>query len=164
MNTSFPPPDEYAFIQGTMSRRCLAGVADLVVLGLVLLALWGVLVFLGFITLGLGFALFAGLPFVPFLYHMLSLLSERSATPGQRMFGLTVRRDDDLGPPAFFQAVVSTLVFYVTMATSGLLLFVALFTRRHRTLHDLASGLVVIRVRAMDALTAQAGPWNMTPP
>ena len=30
-----------------------------------------------------------------------------------------------------------------------------------RTLHDLVSGLVVVRVRAMDALTAPTGPWNM---
>jgi uncharacterized RDD family membrane protein YckC len=44
------------------------------------------------------------------------------------------------------------------MATSGLLLLVALFTIRHRTLHDLVSGLVVVRVRA---LTAEGGGWNM---
>jgi uncharacterized RDD family membrane protein YckC len=31
------------------------------------------------------------------------------------------------------------------MATSGLLLLIALFTVRHRTLHDLASDLVVVR-------------------
>jgi uncharacterized RDD family membrane protein YckC len=81
-----------------------------------------------------------------------------SATPGQRMMDLTVRRNDDLGPPSGLQAFVSVLLFYVTMATSGLLLLVALFTIRHRTLHDLVSGLVVVRVRA---LTAEGGGWNM---
>jgi len=72
--------------------------------------------------------------------------------------GLTVRRDFDLGPPTGLQALISVLVFYVTLATSGLLLLVALFTVRHRTLHDLLSGLVVVRARA---LTAATEGWNM---
>ena len=70
-----------------------------------------------------------------------------SATPGQQALGLVVRRNDDLGPPTLVQAFVFTLVFYVTLATTGLLLLVALFTVRQRTLHDLASGLVVVRAR-----------------
>ena len=51
-------------------------------------------------------------------------------------------------------------MFYVTLATTGLLLLVALFTVRQRTLHDLASGLVVVRV-ARGALTRGPGSWNM---
>ncbi|MBN8898070.1 MAG: hypothetical protein J0H35_07785, partial [Rhodospirillales bacterium] len=66
-----------------------------------------------------------------------------------------------LGPPTALQALISTLGYYVTLATSGLLLLVALFTTRHRTLHDLVSGLVVVRTRAMRALTASQGGWNM---
>jgi uncharacterized RDD family membrane protein YckC len=49
----------------------------------------------------------------------------------------------------------------LTLATSGLLLIVALFTIRHRALHDLLSGLVVVRVRAMEALTTPREGWNM---
>jgi uncharacterized RDD family membrane protein YckC len=93
-----------------------------------------------------------------------------SATPGQALFGLVVRRDDDLGPPSLARAVISTLIFYLTLATSGLLLLVALFTQRKRTLHDLASGLVVVRrrawhdwVSATGTLTGGAGSWNMGP-
>ena len=56
------------------------------------------------------------------------------------------------------QAALAVLLFYLTMATSGLLLLVALFTIRHRTLHDLVSGLVVVRT---EALTAPGGGWNM---
>ena len=74
------------------------------------------------------------------------------------MMGLIVRRNDDLGPPTVLQALLSVLLFYLTMATSGLLLVVALFTIRHRTLHDLVSGLVVVRA---EALTAPGGGWNM---
>ena len=52
-----------------------------------------------------------------------------------------MRRNDDLGHPTARRRLVSTLVFYLTLATSGLLLLVALFTVRQRTLHDLISGL-----------------------
>jgi uncharacterized RDD family membrane protein YckC len=95
---------------------------------------------------------------VPFCYHFFSLLGAASATPGQRTLGLTVRRNDDFGPPTALQAFISVLGFYLTLATSGVLLVVALFTIRHRTLHDLVSGLVVVRVQA---LTAPGGGWNM---
>ena len=49
------------------------------------------------------------------------------------------------------QAVVSTLLFYATLATSGLLLLVAPFTVRRRTLHDLLSGRDVIVAEARAA-------------
>jgi uncharacterized RDD family membrane protein YckC len=143
---------------GVMSRRCVAWVIDVILIALLIWVLWWLLVMFGFLTLGLGFGAMGILPLVPFCYHFFSLLGMASATPGQRMMDLTVRRNDDLGPPSGLQAFISVLLFYVTMATSGLLLLVALFTIRHRTLHDLVSGLVVVRVRA---LTAEGGGWNM---
>lgn len=139
------------FIQGVMTRRCLAWLLDLLFIGLLFVPVWLLLLLFGLLTLGLGFGAMAILPTVPFLYHFLSLLRASSATPGQALMGLTVRRDDDLGPPTGIQALVSIAMFYVTMATSGLLLLIALFTTRHRTLHDLASGLVVVRRQAFDA-------------
>ena len=144
-----------------MSRRIVAWFVDAFLLALLLVGLWLVLLLFGLMTLGLGFGLMSALPFVPFCYHMLFLLSSASATPGQQMLGLTVRRNDDLGPPGALQAVISTLVFYLTLATSGLLLLVALFTTRHRTLHDLLGGLVVVRVRALQMLTPPLGYGNM---
>jgi uncharacterized RDD family membrane protein YckC len=141
-----------------MSRRCLGWVIDVVLIGMLIWVLWWILLMFGLLTLGLGFGAMSILPFVPFCYHFFSLLGMASATPGQRIMGLVVRRNDDLGPPTGLQAFLSVLLFYLTMATSGLLLLVALFTIRHRTLHDLVSGLVVVRVQA---LTAQGGGWNM---
>src|SRR6202020_1802216 len=112
-------------------------------------------------ALGLGFGAMTVLPAVPFLYHFLSLLRQTSATPGQSVMGLTVRRDADLGPPTAIQAIIFTVVFYVTMATSGLLLLIALFTVRHRTLHDLASELLVVRRNAFDTWCRQTGAgWS----
>jgi uncharacterized RDD family membrane protein YckC len=146
-----------AFIEGVLTRRCLALLIDLLFIGVILTVLWVFLFLFGLLTLGLGFGAMAVLPAVPFLYHFLSLLRSASATPGQALLGLTVRRDEDLGSPTGLQALIFTLVFYLTMATSGLLLLVALFTVRHRTLHDMASDLVVVRRHTFDAWCRQAG-------
>jgi uncharacterized RDD family membrane protein YckC len=143
---------------GVMSRRCVGWLFDVFLIAILVWVLWWILVLFGLLTFGLGFGAMSILPFVPFAYHFLSLIGASSATPGQQMMGLTVRRDDDLGPPTGLQAVASVLLFYLTLATSGLLLVFALFTTRHRTLHDIVSGLVVVRVRA---LTAGSGGWNM---
>ena len=154
------PPDEF-LTEGVMSRRVIAWFLDAILVSLLIVALWIVLLLVGLMTLGIGMPLLGILPFVPFCYQVLSLVSSANATPGQRMLGLTVRRSDDLGPPSLLAAVVSTLVFYLTLATCGLLLVVALVTLRHRTLHDLASGLVVVRVRALAMLTPPSGYGNI---
>ncbi|HEY1934114.1 MAG TPA: RDD family protein [Acetobacteraceae bacterium] len=156
-----PVPPGVALTEGVMSRRIVAWVLDAVLIGLLMIALWLVLLLFGLLTLGFGFSAMTVLPFVPFLYQVLSLLCSASATPGQRMMDLTVRRDDDLGPPTVLQAVIFTLVFYLTLALTGLLLLIALFTERHRTLHDLLSGLVVVRVRALQTLTPPSPYGNM---
>jgi uncharacterized RDD family membrane protein YckC len=153
--------DDGFLVDGALSRRCLAWAVDLLLIGVLVTVLWMVLLLFGLLTFGLGFGALSILPFVPFLYNVLSLLSGPTATPGQQMLGLTVRRDADLGPPTALQAVILVVVFYLTLATSGLLLVVALFTTRHRTLHDIVSGLVVVRVRAMEALTTPGGGGNM---
>ena len=160
MSHGTPYLDDEFLVGGAMSRRCFAWLIDIVLIAVLVSALWCILVMFGVLTFGLGFAAMSILPFVPFGYHFLSLVTSASATPGQQMLGLTVRRDADLGPPMPLQALVSVVAYYLTLATSGLLLVVALFTTRHRTLHDLVSGLVVVRVQAMDALSAPGGAWN----
>lgn len=152
------PIDDRWLTEGVLSRRVFAWLIDALVIALVLIALWFALLLFGVLTLGLGLPLVGVLPFVPFCYHLFFVAGPASATPGQQALGLVVRRNDDLGRPTQLQAFVFTLVFYLTLATSGLLLLIALFTLRKRTLHDLLSGLVVVRARA---LTAGAGSWNM---
>ena len=152
------PLDEDLLIEGVLTRRVFAWLIDVLLIALIMVALWFMLMLFGLLTLGLGLPLLGILPFVPFCYHMLFLAGPPSATPGQSALGLIVRRNDDLGRPTPVQALVSTLLFYVTLATSGLLLLVALFTVHRRTLHDLLSGLVVVRSRA---LTRGLGSWNM---
>jgi uncharacterized RDD family membrane protein YckC len=150
--------DDYLLTEGVLIRRVFAWLIDVLLIGLICVALLLVLLLFGLLTLGLGLPLLGVLPFVPFAYHMLFLAGPPSATPGQSALRLIVRRNDDFGRPTPAQALVSTLLFYLTLATSGLLLLFALFTVRKRTLHDLVSGLVVVRSRA---LTRGLGSWNM---
>jgi uncharacterized RDD family membrane protein YckC len=149
---------EMLLTQGTLLRRLVAFAID----GAIVLFLWKVLAValfvFGIITLGLGFSLYALLPLVAPLYNWISLLSPLCATPGQSLMGLTVCHDDDLGPPGAFAAAVWVIGFYVSLALSGVPLLLALLTRRHRTLHDILSGLVVVRSRA---LTPAPLSWNM---
>jgi uncharacterized RDD family membrane protein YckC len=156
-----PVPDDYSLTRGVMSRRVIGWFVDLLLLALIMVLLWVVFMLFGLLTLGLGFPLLGVLPFVPFCYHFLFLAGPSSGTPGQRIMGLLVRRNDDFGQPNALQAVISTIVFYLTLATSGLLLLVALITFRHRTLHDMVSGLVVVRADAMAPLTPPLGYGNI---
>jgi len=152
------PIDDDFLTEGVLLRRVFAWLIDVLLIGLIWVALTLVLVLFGLLTLGLGLPMLGILPFVPFCYHVLFLAGPPSATPGQSALGLIVRRNDDFGRPTTAQAVVSTLLFYASLAFSGLPLLLALFTVRRRTPHDLISGLVVVRTRA---LTRGFGSWNM---
>jgi uncharacterized RDD family membrane protein YckC len=138
---------------GVLSRRCFAWLVDLVLIAVLTWVVWWMLLLFGLATLGFGFGALSIVPLVPFLYNFLSLIGRNAATPGQKVMGLVVRRNADLGPPDALQALIFVVLYYLTLATSGLLLLVALFTDRHRTLHDIFSGLVVVRVDAMQTLT-----------
>ena len=57
--------------------------------------------------------------------------------------GIQVRTLDG-GHPGYPQAALQTLLFYATMALTGLLLVVALFNDRRRCLHDWLSGTIIV--------------------
>jgi uncharacterized RDD family membrane protein YckC len=150
---------EATLSEGTIARRVAGFVAD-GVLVLVIGKTLAILLFLfGILTFGLALPLLALLPLVAPLYNWLSLVSPLSATPGQALFGLTVRDHVDLTPPTPLAALLWTAGFYASLALSGVPLLLALLNPRHRTAHDIVSGLVVVRSRA---LTGWLGPWNMS--
>jgi uncharacterized RDD family membrane protein YckC len=149
--------------RGVMFRRALALLMDLVIIAVIAAVLWVILALFGVLTFGLGMPLLAVLPAVPPLYHFGTLASPLSATPGQKLMGLSVRRNSDLGRPDVLEALISVAVFYATLALGAIWLAVALVTTRHRTLHDLLSGLVVVRSEAVPPLTGHDGAWNMRP-
>jgi uncharacterized RDD family membrane protein YckC len=149
---------EAAALSGVIGRRIAAFLLDGVLVGCICGTLWLACAGFSVVTLGLGAPLFRLMPAVPLLYNWVAVASPLSATPGQAMMGLVVRRDDDLGPPGALAALVWTIGFFVTMALGAVLFVVALLTVHKRALHDMVSGLVIVRAQA---LTALPGFWNM---
>lgn len=147
---------------GLLTRRVLAWIVDAVLISVVGVVIWLVLAAFTVITLGFGAPLFALLAMLPPLYGCLFLMTPLQASPGQAMFGLIVVRDADLGEPTFLQAVVYIAAYWVTMAAGVIWTGIAIITTRHRTFHDMLSGLVVMRRSALrDYLTIRPTGWNM---
>jgi len=131
-----------ALVDGITARRIFGYLIDVLILGAIGVA--GHL--LVFMTLGLAAAIIYPLLVVlPLAYHTYFVASSASATPGQRLLGLEVRRLDG-DRPGLLQAFVMVALFYMTLAfTSGLLLLWCLIDDRGRCLHDIFSGTLVIR-------------------
>jgi uncharacterized RDD family membrane protein YckC len=144
--------------EGVLARRVAAWVVDVILIGILVWIAWLGVVLLGIVTFGVGFILLAALPAFGFFYHVLFLAGPRSATPGQMMMDLSVRRDADFGPPSLAQAVLFTGGLWLTLSFAFFLLFLAPFTQRQRALHDIVAGVVVLRNRA---LTLRLPSWNM---
>lgn len=145
--------DAGPLLDGVLHRRVLAWLIDLLVLAVIAGALFLLGLLFGLITLGFGLPLLGLLPLVPLVYHVLFTAGRGAATPGQRVMDLTTRTDADFGRPNLIQAVVFTAGLYLTLTAGVLWLLVALFTVRRRTLHDLVSGLVVVRAKALTRLS-----------
>jgi len=78
-----------------LTRRVIAWVIDVLLIGILVWLAWIAVFVLGVVTLGLGFLLMGVLPAIGILYHILFVASARSATPGQSVMDLVVRREDD---------------------------------------------------------------------
>jgi uncharacterized RDD family membrane protein YckC len=138
------PSTDPLLTRGVLARRLCAFLVDLFIIGVLswMLAI-GILIF-GILTLGLGWLMFHILPLLPFVYYTL-LVGGSSGTPGQRLFGLSVRQDLDLRMPSMAQAFVWTLLMWLSFVLACVPFALALVSPRHRAGHDLLSGLVVIR-------------------
>lgn len=154
MTTSLPalapsldPERQPELFIGITSKRVFAYLIDLVVIALLSGLIWVCMVVLGLLTLGLLFPLLPVLmALVPLAYHTLGIVGPAQATPGMRMMGVrVVSLADQGGGPSLAQALVQTVAFYGSISLTGsLILVVALFNPRRRTLHDWLAGTVVI--------------------
>lgn len=140
------PPTHPELFEGIVMRRVLAYLIDVAIL----LGLTGFLWILVLLTFGLlsGVAAIAT-PLIPLTYHTMLIGGRDSATLGMRIVGVQVRRVDG-GHPDYPQAALQTLLFYASMALTGLLLIVALFNDRGRCLHDWLSGTITVRIPETD--------------
>ena len=122
---------------------------DVVLLGIAAGLLWFVLVIM---TFGLLAVLLPVIAFLPLLYHGF-FVGSKGATPGMRIMGLEVRTLAG-PPPDYLQAFLLAAIFLFTIVpTAWLVLLVALFNERRRTLHDWIVGTVVVRSKALGELT-----------
>lgn len=147
--TAPPGPDpavDPGYYNTVMGQRVGAYLVDVVVLAVLTGAAWLVLAVLGVLTFGLAWGLLPLLGAVPLAYHTLFIGgSDAAATPGMRVFGLTVRSVLDGRRPSLLQAFLMTGIFYVTVGATGFLVLLWVFlSDRRRTLHDALSGTLVL--------------------
>jgi uncharacterized RDD family membrane protein YckC len=84
------------------------------------------------------------MPLLPFAYYTL-LIGGSGATPGQRALGLAVRQDADLSAPTLAQALVWSILLWLSFVLACVPFLLALLNPRHRAAHDMLSGLVITR-------------------
>ncbi|RMD64683.1 MAG: RDD family protein [Alphaproteobacteria bacterium] len=142
------PPDPLVapeLYDGVLWRRVFAYMLDVVLIAAATVTLWFVSVILGILSFGILWpAGVVALAVLPVAYHT-CFVGRHGATPGMTVFDLTVRSWTGQRPD-YAQAFLLTVLFYVSVAlTAWLVLVVALFNRRRRTLHDVLAGTVTVR-------------------
>ncbi|MDB5589982.1 RDD family protein [Enterovirga sp.] len=135
--------------EGVLSRRLLAYLVDLVVIGLLIL-LFGILIAVaGVVTFGLGWALYVVLvPGAAILYSAITVGGAGTGTFGMRLLGLSAVDSATGRPVGILIAGLHALLFYVGIGTLLLLVLdvvIGLARSDRRLGHDLLSGLIVVR-------------------
>jgi len=119
------------------------------------------IVLLGLVTFGLGWVfltvLYPGTVVWALLYYGFTFGSPASATLGMRLMDIEMRTW--YGAPCYFVlGAVHAVAFYVSVsALTPLVLLVCFFNERHRLLHDIVLGTVVINGPARAAALRGVG-------
>src|SRR5437660_12251225 len=158
---AYDPIANPELFEGVLARRCIAFVIDVIIIAIPVLFAAAFIFIVGLITLGLGWILYWLLSpaavIVAICYYGLTFSSPASATIGMRAMDIEMRTW--YGAPAYFVlGAVHAIAFYlsVTMLTP-LVLLVSFFNERHRLLHDIVLGTVVINNAARAAAIRAAG-------
>jgi uncharacterized RDD family membrane protein YckC len=136
-----------ALYDGVLWRRIGGYLVDVCIMLAIDAVLHVLLFILGFLTFGLSWLLLGPVTFltVALAYDTLFVGGGEAATPGMRLFGIKARGFEGARPD-YWQAFLMSALFYITApATSFLILLVALFTQHNRCVHDLLSGITVVR-------------------
>lgn len=144
------PERDPGYYTGVMGRRVGAYLVDVVLIAVLTGLAWTLLAVAGVLTFGLAWGLIPLLAAVPLAWHTLFIGgTAEAATPGMRLFGLTVRSVVDGGRPSLLQGFLMSGLFYLTVPATGFLVLLwVLLSPRRRTLHDILSGTIVLnRVR-----------------
>ncbi|MCC7046918.1 MAG: RDD family protein [Alphaproteobacteria bacterium] len=143
--------DRPEHFRGLGWRRVAAYLTDLIVLvplGFAVNVVFGTLTILSFGLLAHVWV--AAVAAVPLVYHTLTIGGRHASTWGMRLFDVEMRSWTG-ERPEYFQALLTTLLFYASVAvTGGLILLLGILNRRRRLAHDLFSGMVAVRASALD--------------
>ena len=152
---AYDPAQSPELFEGVLARRVLAFAIDVAVtLAPVALAVVVIILF-GLVTFGLGWALlgllYPATVIWALVYYGSTLGSPASATLGMRVMEIEMRTW--YGAPCYFVlGAVHAVAFYVSIsALTPLVLAVCFFNERHRLLHDIVLGTVVINTAARAA-------------
>ncbi|MCA1297233.1 RDD family protein [Stappia indica] len=139
------PLGSAAYYQDVRTRRALAFLLDVVVVGALCLGAGFLVLLLGLFTFGLGWFIYPILwQVVALVYAAITLGGPRSATIGMRSAGLELRMWNGGRPDALIGAMHTLLYWFSVTLLTPLVLAVCLFTPRKQLLHDLILGTVVI--------------------
>jgi uncharacterized RDD family membrane protein YckC len=159
---AYDPAVNPELFRGVLARRFIAFVIDLVIIMLPIAFAAIFIFFLGLVTFLLGWALFWLLYPAAIVWALVycgsTLGSPASATIGMRMMDLEMRTW--YGAPAYFVlGAVHAIVFWATISIlTPLVLVVGLLNERHRLLHDILLGAVVINNPARAQALRMARP------
>jgi uncharacterized RDD family membrane protein YckC len=152
---AYDPAQSPELFAGVLPRRVLAFAIDVAVILAPVAIAFVIIVLFGLVTFGLGWALLAllypGTVIWALAYYGLTLGGPSSATIGMRVLELEMRTW--YGAPCYFVlGAVHAVAFYVSVSVlTPLVLLVCLFNQRHRLLHDIVLGTVVINSPARAA-------------
>jgi uncharacterized RDD family membrane protein YckC len=145
---AYDPAQNPELFEGVLPRRLLAFAIDVAVIVAPVALAFVVIILFGLITFGLGWALLAmlypGTVIWALACYGLTLGGPASATIGMRVLEIEMRTW--YGAPCYFVlGAVHAVAFYVSMSVlTPLVLLVCFFNARHRLLHDIVLGTVVI--------------------
>ena len=145
--------------EGVLWRRAVAYLIDACCIGAMMVVLWFFFLLLTVLSFGaLGPVLWFLLGLVPLAYHTLLVSGRHSATLGMRAFGLQLHSWNGKRP-VFLQALAHAALFYLTVgATASLILLFTLFNRRRCTLHDVLTGMLMLR--RPNGVRTGPDPWR----
>ena len=161
---AYDPVANPELFEGVLTRRMFAFIIDLIVIAIPLVIASIFILLFGFVTFGLGWALFwllspASVVWA-LVYYGFTLGGSASATLGMRVMELEMRTW--YGAPAYFVLGAAHAVVYwvsVTMLTPFILL-VGLLNARRRLLHDMLVGTILVNNPARAAwLRTRALRW-----
>ena len=165
---AYDPVANPELFEGVLARRVVAFLIDFIILSIPVVFVSMFIFVVGIVTFGLGF-LFYGLLWPAMViwavaYYGFTLGSPASATIGMRAMDIEMRTW--YGAPAYFVlGAVHAIGFWFTVSFfTPFVLLVAFFNERHRLLHDILLGTVVInnarRAAMLRGSVYGAGSYN----